>query len=258
MKDDIVIVSATRTPVGAFNGALASLPAHELGKVAVAETLKRAGGGASSTVALATGQIARYGVPRAAVEVVATARAVEAGSVDGGERPAIGGLRIAGFFEQTSITYTIICSYGPNVRNYADTIHRYMVVASHCVQHAPPVGGYIGANVYQPDATALHANLIGTVVTNPSFTGGAACPSGALCRASDAALVRVAPGVATTIGAIARPDDILFAAALPKTRSGKIMRRLLRDIAAGRESAGDTSTLEDLAVLAKLREDDEA
>ena len=59
------------------------------------------------------------------------------------------------------------------------------------------------------------------------------------------------------IGAIATPDQIRFAAALPKTRSGKIMRRLLRDIAAGREQAGDTSTLEDYTVLAKLRESDE-
>ena len=45
--------------------------------------------------------------------------------------------------------------------------------------------------------------------------------------------------------------------ALPKTRSGKIMRRLLRDIAAGRESGGDTTTLEDYSVLAKLRQEDE-
>ena len=59
------------------------------------------------------------------------------------------------------------------------------------------------------------------------------------------------------IGALATPDKIRFSPALPKTRSGKIMRRLLRDIAAGRESVGDTSTLEDLAVLAKLRETDE-
>ncbi|MEK6257735.1 MAG: acetate--CoA ligase [Planctomycetota bacterium] len=59
------------------------------------------------------------------------------------------------------------------------------------------------------------------------------------------------------IGALATPDKIRFSPALPKTRSGKIMRRLLRDIAAGRESAGDTSTLEDIAVLAKLRETDE-
>ncbi len=59
------------------------------------------------------------------------------------------------------------------------------------------------------------------------------------------------------IGAIATPDEIRFAAAVPKTRSGKIMRRLLRDIAAGRESAGDTTTLEDYSVLAKLRGEDE-
>jgi acetyl-CoA synthetase len=59
------------------------------------------------------------------------------------------------------------------------------------------------------------------------------------------------------IGAIATPDTIRFAAAVPKTRSGKIMRRLLRDIAAGRESAGDTTTLEDYSVLAKLRQEEE-
>ena len=63
--------------------------------------------------------------------------------------------------------------------------------------------------------------------------------------------------VVKEIGALARPDDIRFTDSLPKTRSGKIMRRLLRDIAAGRESSGDTSTLEDLGVLAKLREEDE-
>ena len=54
------------------------------------------------------------------------------------------------------------------------------------------------------------------------------------------------------IGALAQPDDIRFAATLPKTRSGKIMRRLLRKIAAGEAVTGDTSTLEDLSVLAKL------
>ncbi|WP_182865089.1 acetate--CoA ligase [Stieleria mannarensis] len=58
------------------------------------------------------------------------------------------------------------------------------------------------------------------------------------------------------IGALAQPDDIRFAASVPKTRSGKIMRRLLRDIAAGREAVGDTSTLEDFTVLAQLREDE--
>ncbi len=60
--------------------------------------------------------------------------------------------------------------------------------------------------------------------------------------------------VVKEIGAIARPGEIRFTDALPKTRSGKIMRRLLRSLAAGQEISGDTSTLEDRSVLDKLRE----
>ncbi|GBD25444.1 Acetyl-coenzyme A synthetase [bacterium HR30] len=63
--------------------------------------------------------------------------------------------------------------------------------------------------------------------------------------------------VAKEIGAFARPEEIRFADALPKTRSGKIMRRLLREIAAGAETLGDTTTLEDFSVLARLREEEE-
>ena len=63
--------------------------------------------------------------------------------------------------------------------------------------------------------------------------------------------------VTKQIGAIAKPKEIRFTDALPKTRSGKIMRRLLRDIASGR-NVGDTTTLEDFSVVAKLRESDEA
>ena len=59
--------------------------------------------------------------------------------------------------------------------------------------------------------------------------------------------------VVKKIGAIARPDQILFAADLPKTRSGKIMRRLLRDIAEGR-ALGDTTTLADPSVVSSLKE----
>jgi len=59
--------------------------------------------------------------------------------------------------------------------------------------------------------------------------------------------------VVQKIGAIARPDDIIFTADLPKTRSGKIMRRLLRDIAEGK-ALGDTTTLADPSVVAKLKE----
>jgi len=60
--------------------------------------------------------------------------------------------------------------------------------------------------------------------------------------------------VTKEIGALARPDDIRFTDALPKTRSGKIMRRLLRELAAGGEVKGDTTTLEDLSVIARLKE----
>jgi acetyl-CoA synthetase len=63
--------------------------------------------------------------------------------------------------------------------------------------------------------------------------------------------------VVKEIGALARPDDLRFSDALPKTRSGKIMRRLLRQIASGDQTLGDTSTLEDLSVLAKLRDDED-
>ncbi len=69
--------------------------------------------------------------------------------------------------------------------------------------------------------------------------------------------VEVRNHVAKHIGPIAKPADIRFTDALPKTRSGKIMRRLLRDIAAGKETIGDTTTLEDYSVIAKLRESDE-
>ena len=63
--------------------------------------------------------------------------------------------------------------------------------------------------------------------------------------------------VGKEIGALAKPDDIRFSDALPKTRSGKIMRRLLREIASGSEVRGDTTTLEDFGVLAKLKEEEE-
>ena len=64
--------------------------------------------------------------------------------------------------------------------------------------------------------------------------------------------------VAAHIGAIAKPDEVRFAEALPKTRSGKIMRRLLKEIASGAKVTGDTTTLEDFSVLARLAESDEA
>ena len=63
--------------------------------------------------------------------------------------------------------------------------------------------------------------------------------------------------VAKEIGSLAKPDDIRFTDSLPKTRSGKIMRRLLRELAAGQIPTGDTSTIEDFSLLAKLHESNE-
>ncbi|PYP85433.1 MAG: acetate--CoA ligase [Blastocatellia bacterium AA13] len=74
---------------------------------------------------------------------------------------------------------------------------------------------------------------------------------------SDALKEELRQWVAKEIGALAKPDDIRFADMLPKTRSGKIMRRLLREIATSGEVLGDVTTLEDFSVLAKLRDDDE-
>lgn len=71
--------------------------------------------------------------------------------------------------------------------------------------------------------------------------------------ASDSLVAELRNHVASEIGPIAKPDDIRFADSLPKTRSGKIMRRLLRDIAAGREITSDISTLEDPGVVKQLQ-----
>jgi acetyl-CoA synthetase len=76
-------------------------------------------------------------------------------------------------------------------------------------------------------------------------------------EASEALRQELKQHVRKEIGALAQPDDIRFTNSLPKTRSGKIMRRLLKDIAAGKETVGDTTTLEDYSVLAKLRAHEE-
>ena len=76
-------------------------------------------------------------------------------------------------------------------------------------------------------------------------------------KASDALKEELRRHVAKEIGALAKPDDIRFTDTLPKTRSGKIMRRLLRELASGGTVAGDTTTLEDFSVLEKLREEED-
>ena len=74
---------------------------------------------------------------------------------------------------------------------------------------------------------------------------------------SDQLKEKIRRHVSDSIGPIAKPDEIRFAEMLPKTRSGKIMRRLLKQVAGGHSLTGDTSTLEDFSVLAKLTKTDE-
>jgi acetyl-CoA synthetase len=100
------------------------------------------------------------------------------------------------------------------------------------------------AAVGRPDDLKGQA-LVVFVSVRPGFTAGPELAA------------KLGDHVGKEIGKFAKPDAIRFADALPKTRSGKIMRRLLKDVAAGRETTGDTSTLEDLNVLAKLRADEE-
>ncbi|MEZ5427794.1 MAG: acetate--CoA ligase [Pyrinomonadaceae bacterium] len=76
-------------------------------------------------------------------------------------------------------------------------------------------------------------------------------------KASDSLKEELRTHVAKEIGSLAKPDDIRFTDALPKTRSGKIMRRLLRELASSGTVAGDVTTLEDFSVLEKLRQDEE-
>jgi acetyl-CoA synthetase len=73
---------------------------------------------------------------------------------------------------------------------------------------------------------------------------------------SDALKEELRNHVGKEIGAIAKPDNVRFAASLPKTRSGKIMRRILKEIAGGGEVKGDTTTLEDFSVVAALQAED--
>ncbi len=108
------------------------------------------------------------------------------------------------------------------------------------------------AAVGRPDE--LKGQALVVFVTLKAGQGGDAA-SGAVAR--KALREALAAHIDREIGKFARPDTIRFTDALPKTRSGKIMRRLLKEVAAGGETKGDTTTLEDFGVLAKLRSTDE-
>ena len=124
------------------------------------------------------------------------------------------------------------------------------------------VAGHRLGTMEVESALVSHAKVAeAAVVGRPDELKGQALvafvtPKGGL-RPDEALRAELKDHVVREIGSIARPEEVRFTDALPKTRSGKIMRRLLRDIAAGKETLGDTTTLEDYSVLAKLREEEE-
>ncbi|MBI1379709.1 MAG: acetate--CoA ligase [Planctomycetaceae bacterium] len=124
------------------------------------------------------------------------------------------------------------------------------------------VSGHRLSTMEVESALVSHAAVVeAAVVARPDDVTGEAIVAfvtlGPGHEAGDTLTAALKAHVTREIGALARPAEIRFTQSLPKTRSGKIMRRLLRDVAAGRESTGDTSTLEDLSVLARLRKDEE-
>jgi len=123
-------------------------------------------------------------------------------------------------------------------------------------------GHRIGTMEVESALVSHHVVAEAAVVGRPDEITGTAIVAFVTPRAgsrADGELATALRGhVTREIGAIARPADIHFTEALPKTRSGKIMRRLLRDIASGKETVGDTTTLEDYSVLARLRESEES
>ena len=125
------------------------------------------------------------------------------------------------------------------------------------------VSGHRLSTMEVESAIVAHAAVAeAAVVARPDATTGEAVVAFVTLRKgfdpNDATREAIRHHVDHAIGKFARPAEVRFADSLPKTRSGKIMRRLLRDVAAGRVVSGDTSTLEDLTVLAKLREEEES
>jgi acetyl-CoA synthetase len=138
--------------------------------------------------------------------------------------------------------------------------------------------GYYGLMGRVDDVINVSGHRLGTAEIESALVGHAGVAEAAVVGRPDeakgqaiAAFVTLSKGhepseelkqelrqwVSKEIGPLARPDDLRFIQRLPKTRSGKIMRRLLRELAATGEVKGDTTTLENFSVLAQLRESDE-
>ena len=125
----------------------------------------------------------------------------------------------------------------------------------------PPAVGHKALAVNLSDLAAMGSRPEAAVVGRTDPTTGQAIAAFVILRAgaepSDDLVAALRDHVGATIGPIAKPKSILFTDDLPKTRSGKIMRRLLREIAASGNVVGDVTTLEDFTVIEKLRDDED-
>ena len=122
-------------------------------------------------------------------------------------------------------------------------------------------GHRIGTAEVESALVSHHSVAEAAVVGRPDDLKGQALVAFVTLKAgippSDALKEELRNHVAKEIGSLAKPDTIRFAAGLPKTRSGKIMRRILKEIAAGGDVKGDTTTLEDFSVVATLQQQEE-
>jgi acetyl-CoA synthetase len=122
-------------------------------------------------------------------------------------------------------------------------------------------GHRIGTAEVESALVSHHAVAEAAVVGRPDDLKGQALVAFVTVKTgiepSDALKEELRNHVAKEIGSLAKPDTIRFAAGLPKTRSGKIMRRILKEIAAGGDVKGDTTTLEDFSVVASLQQQEE-
>lgn len=146
---------------------------------------------------------------------------------------------------------------GDNARRDADGYYWIMGRIDDVIN----VSGHRLSTIEVESALVSHNGVAEAAVVgrHDELTGQAIAAFVTLCdgEAGDELRQELTAHVRREIGALAVPAEIRFAAALPKTRSGKIMRRLLKDIAEGQEESGDTSTLEDFTVLARLRDDED-
>jgi len=117
--------------------------------------------------------------------------------------------------------------------------------------------GYFWVMGRVDDVINVSGHRLSTMEVESALVAHEAVAEAAVVARPDEIKEELRKWVSKEIGAMAKPDDIRFTDMLPKTRSGKIMRRLLRELASSGEVKGDTTTLEDFGIIARLKESEE-